>query len=144
MKSSQKKSNGIGKFIAGAALGASLGILFAPKAGSETRKDLKKKLDELTKKVKEINVKEVKEQLEAKIDDIKTELADLDKEKALKIAKEKGVALKNKCEELVQLAVEKGTPVLEKAANEVREKTIEAVKEILERLEEADRKAKEN
>ena len=144
MKSSQKKSNGIGKFIAGAALGASLGILFAPKAGSETRKDLKKKLDELTKKVKEIDVKEVKEQLEAKIDDIKTELADLDKEKALKIAKEKGVALKNKCEELVQLAVEKGTPVLEKAANEVREKTIEAVKEILERLEEADRKAKEN
>ncbi|MBE6147063.1 MAG: hypothetical protein E7168_01865 [Firmicutes bacterium] len=144
MKNNQKKSNGIGKFIAGAAIGASLGILFAPKAGSETRKDLKKKLDELTKKVKEIDVKEVKEQLENKIEDIKNELADLDKEKALKIAKEKGTALKHKCEELVQLAVEKGTPVLEKAANEVREKTIEAVKEILERLEEADRKAKNN
>lgn len=142
MSKKEKKSSGVGKFIAGAAVGASLGILFAPKAGSETRKDLKKKFDEFTKKVKEIDIQEVKEQLEQKIDDIKMELSDLDKEKVLRIAKEKGNDIKNKCEELVQLAIDKGTPVLEKAANEVREKTIDAVREVLERLEEADRKAK--
>ena len=29
---------GLGKFILGAGIGAGLGLLFAPKAGSETRK----------------------------------------------------------------------------------------------------------
>lgn len=139
---SVKKKSGAGKFILGAAVGAGLGILFAPKSGSETRRDLKKKMDVLVKKVKEIDIDDVKEQLENKIDEIKEELADLDKEKVLKIAKEKGNDIKEKCEELVQLAIDKGTPVLEKAANEVREKAIDAVKEVLERLEEADKKAK--
>ena len=36
------KKSGIGKFIAGAAVGAGLGILFAPKTGKETRAVLKK------------------------------------------------------------------------------------------------------
>lgn len=137
-----KKKTGAGKFLFGAAVGAGLGILFAPKAGSETRRDLKKKIDELAKKVKEIDVEDVKDQLQDKIEEIKEELADLDKEKVLKIAKEKASDLKQRCEELVQLAIDKGTPVLEKAANEVREKTIDAIKEILEKLENTDKKAK--
>lgn len=137
-----RKNTGTGKFLLGAMIGAGLGILFAPKSGSETRRDLKKKIDELVKKVREIDIKEVKEELQDKIAEIKEELADLDKEKVLKIAKEKASDLKQRCEELVQLAIDKGTPVLEKAANEVREKTIDAVKEILERLEESDKKAK--
>ena len=130
MSKKEKKSSGVGKFIAGAAVGATLGILFAPKSGKETRQDLKRIFDDFMKKVKEIDVQEVKEQLEAKIEEIRTGLADLDREKALKIAKEKATAVKEKCEELVQLAVAKGTPVLEKAADEVRS------------LEESDRKAK--
>ena len=142
MSKKEKKSSGVGKFIAGAAVGATLGILFAPKSGKETRQDLKRIFDDFMKKVKEIDVQEVKEQLEAKIEEIRTGLADLDREKALKIAKERATAVKEKCEELVQLAVAKGTPVLEKAADEVRSKTIEAVREILARLEESDRKAK--
>ncbi len=36
---------GWGKFIIGAGLGAGLGVLFAPKKGSETRKELMKKAD---------------------------------------------------------------------------------------------------
>lgn len=141
-KVAKKKNAGVGKFLLGAAVGAGLGILFAPKAGSETRRDLKKKIDELAKKVKEIDVEDVKDQLQDKIAEIKEELADLDKEKVLKIAKEKASDLKQRCEELVQLAIDKGTPVLEKAANEVREKTIDAIKEILEKLENSDKKAK--
>ena len=35
-----RKSNGFGTFLAGAAIGVGLGVLFAPKAGSETRKEL--------------------------------------------------------------------------------------------------------
>ena len=141
-KVAKKKNTGIGKFLLGATVGTGLGILFAPKAGSETRRDLRNKINELTKKVKEIDVEDVKNQLQDKIAEIKEELADLDKEKVLKIAKEKAKDLKQRCEELVQLAVDKGTPVLEKAADEVREKTIDAIKEILEKLENTDKKAK--
>ena len=131
----RKDNKGIGKFIFGAALGAGLGLLFAPKKGSETRAELKEKLDELANKVKGIDVKEVKESIETKIQEIKLELSELDKEKVLKIAKEKGKAIKDKSEELVELAVAKGTPVLQKAAEEVRLKTIAVVKEVLNKLE---------
>lgn len=137
--SKDKKKKGWGKFLAGAAIGAGLGILFAPKKGSETRRELKEKLDELTNKVKGIDMDDVKESIELKIEEIKMELAALDKEKVLKIAKEKGNALKKKSEELVSLAVEKGTPVLQKAAEEVREKTIIVVKEVLNKLEKKDK-----
>lgn len=133
--SKDKKKGGFGKFLAGAAIGAGLGILFAPKKGSETRQELKEKLDELANKVKGIDVEEVRESIEAKIEEIKEELKDLDKEKVLKIAKEKGAELKKKSEELVNLAVEKGTPVLQNAAEEVRQKTIVVVKEVLNKLE---------
>lgn len=137
-----KKKSGAGKFILGALIGAGLGVLFAPKAGSETRKELKDKMTELLNKAKEIDLDEVKENIAFKVEEIREELSDLDKEKVLKIAKQKGNALKKKCGELVELAKEKGTPVLENAANEVREKTIDAIKEILEKLEESDKKAK--
>lgn len=137
-----KKKNGAGKFILGALIGAGLGVLFAPKAGSETRKELKDKMTELLNKAKEIDLDEVKDNIALKVEEIREELSDLDKEKVLKIAKQKGNVLKKKCGELVELAKEKGTPVLENAAKEVREKTIAAIKEILEKLEESNKKVK--
>lgn len=130
-----KKKRGLGKFILGAGVGATLGVLFAPKKGSETRKELKQKIDELIEKVKNIDAKEVKENIEAKIFEIKTELEDLDKEKVLKIAKKKANDMKNMAEELVSYAIEKGTPVLEDAAVAVREKAIAVTREVLKKLE---------
>ena len=135
--SCEKKKSGLGKLIAGAAIGAGLGILFAPKKGSETRKELKEKMDELVNKAKDIDMEEVKETFERKVDEIKEELEDLDKEKALKIAKKKAAYIKKKCQELVNLAVEKGTPVLEKAAEDMRLKAIDVTNEVLEKLEAA-------
>ena len=58
------KKRGIGKFIAGAAVGAGLGLLFAPKSGSETRKELKAKLDDLVNQIKNIDIDEVKAEFE--------------------------------------------------------------------------------
>ena len=133
IRMSKKKT--VATLAAGAALGAGLGLLFAPKKGSELRKDLKNKLDELVGKVQEIDLDDVKDEFFAKVDSIKKELNDLDKEKALKIAKKKGEDLKKKSEELVQLAKDKGTPVLENVANEVREKAIVVVKDVLNKLE---------
>ncbi len=141
-KEKTKNKSGAGKFLLGALVGAGLGVLFAPKSGSETRQELKEKMSDLVKKAKEIDVEEVKENLTNKIEEIKVELEDLDKEKVLKIAKEKGNQIKEKCEELVELAKKKGTPVLEKAAEEVREKTIQAIKEVLNKLEKTEKKNK--
>ena len=140
--SNTKKSSGIGKFIAGAAIGAGLGILFAPKKGSETRKDLKEKLDNVVAKIKSVDAEDVKEMFEEKVEEIKAELEDLDKEKAIKIAKKKGEEIKKKCQDLVNIAVAKGTPVLEKAAEELRLKAIDVVSDVLEKLESKDSKAK--
>ena len=132
------KKSGFGKFLLGAAIGATLGILFAPQEGKKTRAQLKKKLDELIEKAKEIDIVEVKETIERKIKEIKEELAELDAEKALSLAKEKAKAIKEKCDELVKIAIEKGTPVLEKAANEAREATIKVLKGTLAKLEKKD------
>lgn len=133
--SKDKKKSGLGKFVLGVAVGAAVGVLFAPKKGSETRKDLKNKLDDLVKKAKELDMDDVKFNIEMKVTEIKNELADLDKEKVLKIAKKQAANLKDKADELVNYVIEKGTPVLEKTASAIREKTIDVTKEILNKLE---------
>ena len=130
------KKKGLGKLLAGVAIGAGLGVLFAPKKGSETRKDLMNKFEELKSKAQDIDIDEVKETIDAKIELIKNELADLDKEKVVKIAKRKAQQIQDMAEELVDYAVEKGTPVLEKAASAVRNKAIIVTKEVLNKLEE--------
>ena len=131
-----RRTDGFAKFALGLLVGAGLGVLFAPKSGEETREELKASMDELITKVKNIDPKEVKENVEAKIAEIKAELKSLDKEKVLAIAKEKGAQIKKKCEELVQYAKDKGTPVIEKTAKEVKSKTTEVVRGVLEKLEE--------
>ena len=138
MMSKEKKKSGLGKFLAGAAIGAGLGVLFAPKKGSETRRELKQKFDELVAKAKEIDIDEVKENIENKVEEIKAELEDLDKKKVLKIAKKKAKEIETKANELLNYAIEKGTPVLEKTASTVKEKTIEVTKQILAKLEKED------
>ena len=131
------KKSGIGKFLVGLGVGAGLGMLFAPKSGSETRKDLKVKYDEFIKSLKDIDVNEVKDEFLNKIEYIRNELEDLDKEKVLKIAKQKGQDLKKKTDELVELAKQKGTPIVEEAADGVRQKAIEITKSVLNKLEES-------
>lgn len=126
---------GLGKLLAGAAIGVGIGMLFAPKKGSETREDLKNKMNELLGKVKNIDVKEVKDKVEDKIAEIKAELADLDKEKALEIAKEKGEQIKEKLADLADYVKEKGTPVLQNAVEEVRKSTIKVLKSTIKKLE---------
>lgn len=133
------KNKGIGKFVLGGMLGAGLGMLLSPKKGKELREDLSKKINELLSKAKEIDVNEVKEEVTVKIAEIKDELKDLDKEKALGIAKEKSEDLKKKINELLNIAKEKGTPVLEDAVKEVKKKAVSVTKEVLKKLEDGEK-----
>ncbi len=137
---SKEKKSGFGKFLVGAAVGAGLGVLFAPRKGSETRAQLKIKINELVAQIKNIDMDDVKEEFNRKVESIKEGLADLDKEKVLEIAKEKATQLKDKAQELVDLAIEKGTPVLRDAAEEVRLKAIDVTKDILKKLESGEKK----
>ncbi|MBQ8192690.1 MAG: YtxH domain-containing protein [Bacilli bacterium] len=126
---------GLGKFLLGAGIGAGLALLFAPKKGSDLRRDIKKKLDEFMADVDKMTVEDIKKEFTNKLDEVKKGLEDLDKEKVLKAAKKKASELKEKAEDLVLLAKEKGTPVLEGIANDLREKTISVAKEVIEKLE---------
>ena len=126
---------GLGKFVLGAAIGAGIGLLFAPRSGKETRKILKDKMDDLVKKAKELDKEEVKTAIEAKINEIKEGIKNLDKETAIELAKKQGKKIRDKAEELALYVKEKGTPVMEKTADAVRSKAIDVTKEVLNKLE---------
>ena len=127
--------NGLGRFLAGVAVGIGIGVLVAPKKGSETRHDLKVKMDDLLDKAKKLKKEDVKLAIENKVNAIKEALADLDKEKVLEVAKKKAKQIQEMAGDLVDYVVEKGTPVVEKAATAVREKAIVVTKGVLNKLE---------
>lgn len=130
------KKSGLGKFILGAGIGAGIALLFAPQEGSKTRKELKIKLDELLDKAKQIDVYDVKADIIQRVEELRMGVKDLDKEKALEIAKSQAKKIEKKANELYEVAKEKSAPVIEKAAKEVKETALKAAKEVVNKLEE--------
>ncbi len=125
-----------GNFLLGASVGLGLGILFAPKSGKETRKDLAKAMEDLLEKAKEIDIEEVKNAIIIKTKELESTIKELDKETAKQLILDKSNEVKIKAQELVDLAVEKGTPVVEKTAKQVKSKTAEILKSAVDKLEE--------
>ena len=106
------------------AAGAGLGMMFAPKKGEELRKDLKKKIMELTEKIKNTS-----------LDKIEKDLEDLDKEKVKKAAQKKADEIKKEIEKIIKAAKKKKDNTIEAAAEALREKAIEVTKDVLDKLE---------
>ena len=129
------RKSGLGKFVLGAGIGAAIALLFAPKKGSDLRRDIKKKFDAFMADVENLTIADIKEEFTNKVDELKKGIEELDKETVVKSAKKKGEELKEKSVQLVNLAREKGTPVLEGIAEDLREKTVYVAKEVVEKLE---------
>lgn len=135
------KKSGLGKFIIGAGVGAGIALLFAPQEGSKTRKELKAKLSDLYEKAKEIDVEDVKADVLQRVEELRMQVKDLDKEKALDLAKSQAKKIEKKANELYDIAKEKSAPVVEKAAKEVKETALKAAKEVVNRLESEETKS---
>lgn len=139
-----KRKGGLGKFLFGATLGIGAGMLLSPKKGEENRKAVLKKIDELKEEAKKIDVEDLKVKFQDKILEIQDELEGLDKEKAKDLAEKHGKNLMKKVEELSALAVEKGTPVMKDAAEVLREKAVVVTKDVLKKLETAEKADKKD
>ncbi len=132
MKTKTKVAAGV---VGGVAAGAALGVLFAPKSGVEMRKALKSKLDELASKAKSINVKDVEKYINDKVDEIKKDLAELDKQKVKQDAIMQAKKIKKNAESLAKYAKKKGTDELATVADELRMKAIAVTEDVLSKLE---------
>lgn len=136
------KKSGLGKFVLGMGVGAGIALLFAPQEGSKTRKELKVKLDEVIEKAKAIDLEEVKAGIVQKVEELRMEVASLDKEKALSIAKSQAKKIENKANELYDYAKVSATPVVENAVKEAKGVALKAAKEVVNKLEESEKPTK--
>lgn len=130
------KKSKLGALVAGIGIGAAAGLLLAPKSGEETRKDIQKKAKQIGKKVKDIDLNQVKEDLVKEFDKFKNEMKDMDKDKAMKLAKEQGTKLLAKCEDLITMAKEKSAPMVEKTGKDIKKKLSEMLADASEKLSE--------
>ena len=130
------KKSKLGALVAGIGIGAAAGMLLAPKSGEETRKDIKNKAKQIGKKVKGIDLNQVKEDLVKEFDKFKNEMKDMDKDKAMKLAKEQGTKLLDKCEYLIIMAKEKSAPMIEKTGKDIKKKLSEILADASEKLSE--------
>ena len=90
----------IGKFIAGVGIGTVIGILLAPKKGSELRQDLKDKSQELYDKAQNMTKEDIETLVNNTIEEIKQAIEEFDLDEFKEATGAKLSNLKDKLEQL--------------------------------------------
>ena len=130
-------------FLTGALVGIGLGLLIAPKEGSETRGELKADLNNLLDTVKEIDIDETKVIFMKKLGAIKEQLDEISATERKKIIFEKLEDIKKTCEDLTHLATENSSFKVAKASQAVWNRTNQILDEIKSVPVEEEKKVKE-
>lgn len=115
----------------GTLIGGTLGVLFAPRKGSETRELIKDSISEMKNKLSNISKKDVKRYVERKLDEIEIELARLDAENEFKKAKRQAKKVSKKITKLMNYTKKKGLYEFENLVDDLKEKANTISEEIL-------------
>lgn len=123
-----------GHFFTGALFGIGLGLLLAPKEGSETREELKKSLQNLKDTIKNVDIDETKEMITKKIADIKKEATNIDLSEAKKIIIEKKEIITNECDNFVKDIKKEQAPKIVAKVNKIKENTNNIADNVIEKI----------
>ncbi len=132
----------INKFVAGLGVGVVIGVLFAPKKGSELRGDIKEKGTDLYDKASSMTKEDYQELFSKKIDDMKKAIDEFDIHEFKDATSKKLGDLKDKVEELADAVqdskeYDKVKTALKKISGDISEK-VEVVKAKVKNNEEVD------
>ena len=130
-----KKGTIIG-FLAGTAVGAVLGLTFAPKSGKEIRTDISKQAKKLTKKVNNIDLDDIREFVVEKSADIEKKISKLSKQKVLKEAKKLAKEIEKDLANLYDSVKDISEDVMQDSVYKLKEKATNTIERVLNKLKE--------
>jgi len=123
-------------FLAGTIIGTVLGLAFAPKSGKEIRKDISNKAKTISKKVKDIDLDDIREFVVEKSADIEEKLNKLSKEKVFKNAKKLAKEIEKEMANLCDSVKDISEDVMQESVELLREKSIKTIEKVLKKLKE--------
>ncbi len=119
----------------GIVLGGTLGVLFAPRKGSETREKIKLTFVNLKNKVSKIEEEDVRYYIEKKLNEIDDDIEVLEGTLEFKKAKRQAKKVIKKINKLIDYTTKKGYEEFEDLITDLKEKASEISEEILTNLE---------
>lgn len=119
----------------GIVLGGTLGVLFAPRKGCETREKIKLTFVNLKNKVSKIEEEDIKYYIEKKLNEIDDDIEVLEGTLEFKKAKKQAKKIIKKINKLIDYTTKKGYDEFEDLITDLKEKASEISEEILTNLE---------
>ena len=120
--------------VAGAVIGGTLGVLFAPRKGSDTRAKIKETFNNLKDKVANLSSEDIQKYINKKINEIDKEISLLEITNNYKEAKRRGKKLIKKINKLINYCAKKGKDEFEELIEDLKERVEEISEEILTNL----------